>query len=121
MTASVPAAPANNPGFLSAIIAWGREELRTIEGQAVTLWDTIEPALVAEAESLVAQFLGTAIAAVKAEAGLVLSNQEKFSNAKDVVLQAIEASGKSVGNTLLEFLINLALSLLKVSTATSLI
>lgn len=121
MTATAPAAPAKTPGFFSSIIAWGRQELQTIEGQAVTLWDTIEPALVAEAESLVAKFLGTAIAAVKTQAQLVLSNQEKFSNAKDAVLEAIEASGGSVGNTLLEFLVNLALSLLKVSTAASLI
>ena len=121
MTGTAPAVPANTPNFFSSIIAWGKAELQTIEGQAVTLWDTIEPAHVAEAESLVAQFLGTAIAAVKSQAALVLSNQEKSSNAKDVVLEAIEAGGGSVGNTLLEFLINLALSLLKVSTAASLI
>jgi hypothetical protein len=121
MTGTTPAAPAKTPGFFSSIIAWGRQELQTIEGQAVTLWDTIEPALVAEAESLVAKFLGTAIAAVKIQATLMLSNQEKFSNAKDAVLEAVEASGGSVGNTLLEFLVNLALSLFKISTAASLI
>jgi hypothetical protein len=121
MTGTTPATPAKTPGFFSSIIAWGREELQTIEGHAVTLWDTIEPALVTEAESLVAKFLGTAIAAVKTQAALVISNQEKFSNAKDAVLEAVEASGGSVGNTLLEFLVNLALSLLKISTAASLI
>jgi len=114
-------APAAAPGFLSDIIAWGRQELTSIEGQAVTLWDTIEPGLVAEAESLVGQFLGTAIAAVKSQAALLLSGQEKFSSAKDAVLEAVEASGQSIGNTLLEFLVNLALSLLKISTAASLI
>ena len=121
MTGTAPAGPVKTPGFFSSIIAWGRQELRTIEGQAVTLWDTIEPALVTEAEILVAKFLGTAIVAVKSQAMLVLSNQEKFSNAKDAVLEAVEASGGSVGNTLLEFLVNLALLLLKISSAASLI
>jgi len=51
MTGTAPTAPAKTPGFFSSIIAWGKEELQTIEGHAVTLWDTIEPALVAEAES----------------------------------------------------------------------
>lgn len=109
------------PGFFQAIIAWGKNELRTFEGEAVTLWDTIEPELVAEAESMIAQFLGDAIAAVKAQAALAISGQEKFSNAKDNVLQAIEASGTSIGNTLLDFLVNLALALLKTGTGQPLV
>ena len=124
MTTTTPqagGAASSTPGFFASIIAWGKAELTTIEGEAVTLWDTIEPELVAEAESVIAQFLGTAIAAVKEQAALAISGQEKFSNAKDNVLQTIEASGGSIGNTLLEFLVNLALSLLKTSIGASLI
>ena len=113
------AAPA--PGLFHCIIAWGKQELDTLEGKAVTLWDSIEPELVSEAESAVGQFLGAAIAAVETQATLLLSGEEKFSNAKDAVLQTVEASGKTIGNTLLEFLVNLALSLVKVGTAASLI
>jgi hypothetical protein len=108
------------PGFFQTIIAWGKTELATIEGETVTLWDDIEPALIAEAEALIAQFLGTAIAAVEQQAELAISGAEKFSNAKDNVLEAIEADGKSIGNTLLEFLVNLALSLFKAATGASL-
>jgi hypothetical protein len=109
------------PSLFQNIIAWGRHELAIIEGEAETLWDTIEPALVAEAENAVGQFLGAAIAAVKAQAALVLSGEEKFSNAKDALLETVEASGQTIGNTLLEFLINLALSLLKIGSAASLV
>jgi hypothetical protein len=114
------AAPATT-GFFAAIIAWGKSELTTIEGEATTLWDTIEPELIDEAESVITQFLGTAIAAVKAQASLLISGEEKFANAKDTVLEAIEADGASIGNTLLEFLVNLALSLLKTSAGVSLV
>ena len=116
---TLPAVPA--PSLFQCIIAWGRRELSTLEGEAATLWSTIEPALVAEAESAIGQFLGTAIAAVRAQAPLVLSGREKFANAKTLVLEAVEASGQSIGNTLLEFLVNLALALLKTATATSLL
>ncbi|MGH6889097.1 MAG: hypothetical protein ACREHF_07875 [Rhizomicrobium sp.] len=112
---------ATPPGIFQSIIAWGRQELQSIEGEAVTLWNTIEPELVSEAQSLIAQFLGTAITAVEQQAELVLSGQEKFANAKDIVLEAIETSGRTVGNTLLEFLVNLALSLVKLGGATSLL
>src|SRR5215469_5901471 len=98
MTQSVQAPAA--PSFFQSIIAWGRQELTTIEGEAVTLWNTIEPELVAEAESMIGQFLGTAISAVESQAQLVLSGAEKFANAKDIVLETIEASGKTIGNTL---------------------
>jgi len=124
MTTTTPAsggAQSSTPGFFESIIAWGKTGLTTIEGEAVSLWDTIEPELIAEAESVIAEFLGTAIAAVKEQAALAISGQEKFSNAKDNVLQAIEASGASIGNTLLEFIVNLALALLKTSTGASLI
>lgn len=109
------------PGIFQSIIAWGRQELRTIEGEAVSLWDSIEPTLVSEAQSLIAQFLGTAITAVEQQGELVLSGEEKFANAKDAVLEAIEADGKTVDNTLLEFLVNLALSLVKLGSAASLL
>ena len=114
-----PAVPA--PSLFQCIIAWGRRELSGLEGEAATLWNTIEPKLVAEAESAVGQFLGAAIAAVSAQAPLVLSGQEKFANAKDLVLETVEASGTTIGNTLLEFLVNLALALVKTATATSLL
>jgi hypothetical protein len=114
-----PAVPA--PSLFQCIIDWGRRELSGLEGEAATLWNTIEPKLVAEAEGAVGQFLGAAIAAVSAQAPLVLSGSEKFSNAKDLVLEAVEASGRSIGNTLLEFLVNLALALVKTATATSLL
>lgn len=114
-----PALPA--PSLFQCIIAWGRREFSALEGEASTLWNSIEPNLVAEAEAAVGQFLGAAINAVSAQASLVLSGQEKFANAKDLVLEAVEASGKSIGNTLLEFLVNLALALLKTATATSLL
>lgn len=120
MTVPTPVAGAA-PGFFASLIAWGKARLTTIEGEAVTLWDTIEPELVAEAESAIAQFLGTAIAAVKEQAALAITGAEKFSNAKDNVLQAVEASGRTIGNTLLEFLVNLALALLKTSTGASLL
>ncbi|MGH6876768.1 MAG: hypothetical protein ACREHV_05230 [Rhizomicrobium sp.] len=118
-SANAPAAPA--PGLFQTIIAWGRQELATIEGEAVSLWDSIEPELVGEAETAIGQFLGAAITAVKTQAALVLSGEEKFSNAKDNVLEAVEASGQTIGNTLLEFLINLALSLLKLGSTASLL
>jgi len=111
----------SSTGFFQTIITWGKAELTTIEGEAVTLWDTIEPELVSEAESVITQYLGTAIAAVKQQAGLVISGAEKFSNAMDDVLEAIEADGSTIGNTLLEFLVNLALALFKTSTGVSLI
>lgn len=114
-----PAVPA--PSFFQCIIAWGKRELSGLEGEAAALWNTIEPGLVAEAETAVGQFLGAAINAVSAQLPLVLSGQEKFANAKDLVLEAVEASGKSIGNTLLEFLVNLALALVKTATATSLL
>ncbi|MGD0190186.1 MAG: hypothetical protein ABSD74_05560 [Rhizomicrobium sp.] len=121
-TMSVAGAPAPaSTGFFASIIAWGKSELTTIEGEAVTLWDTIEPDLISEAESVITQFLGTAIAAVKAQASLLISGEEKFANAKDNVLEAIEADGSSIGNTLLEFLVNLALSLLKTGSGVSLV
>jgi hypothetical protein len=119
MTNTTPASGA--PGFFASLIAWGKAELTTIEGEAVTLWDEIEPELVAEAESAIAQFLGTAIAAVKEQAGLAISGAEKFSNAKDNVLEAVEADGSSIGNTLLEFIVNLALTLFKAGTGAALI
>jgi len=87
----------------------------------VTLWNTIEPELVSEAEAAITQYLGTAIAAVEQQAGLVMSGAEKFSNAKDDVLEAIEADGSTIGNTLLEFIVNLALTLFKTGTGASLI
>ena len=121
MTGATDSGAQPAPGLFQCIIAWGKKELTTIEGEAVALWDTIEPQLVAQAESAVGQFLGTAIAAVKSQAALVLSGEEKFANAKDQVLEAVEASGSTIGNTLLEFLVNLALSLLKAGTAASLI
>lgn len=114
-------AGASTPGFFSALIAWGKQELAGIESEAASLWDSIEPELVAEAEWAISQFLGTAIAAVKDQASLALSGQEKFSNAKDNVLQTVEASGATIGNTLLEFLINLALTLFKTSIGAPLI
>ncbi|HLY06623.1 MAG TPA: hypothetical protein VKR31_12840 [Rhizomicrobium sp.] len=114
-----PAPPA--PSLFQCIIDWGKRELSQVEGKAATLWNSIEPGLVAEAESAVGQFLGAAIDAVSAQASLVISGQEKFANAKDLVLEAVEASGKSIGNTLLEFLVNLALALVKTATATSLL
>ena len=114
-----PAVPA--PSLFQCIIDSGRCELSALEGEAATLWKTIEPGLVAEAETAVGQFLGAAIDAVSAQAPLVISGREKFANAKDLVLEAVEASGKSVGNTLLEFLVNLALALVKTATATSLL
>ena len=116
---NVPAAPA--PSLFQCVIDWGKRELSGLEGEAATLWNTIEPRLVTEAESAVGQFLGAAIDAVSAQAPLVLSGQEKFANAKDLVLEAVEATGKSIGNTLLEFLVNLALALVKTATATSLL
>jgi hypothetical protein len=120
MTATnAPAVPA--PSLFHCIIDWGTRELAGLEGEAATLWNTIEPGLVAEAEAAVGQFLGAAIAAVSAQVPLVLSGSEKFANAKDIVLEAVEASGKSIGNTLLEFLVNLALALVKTATATSLL
>jgi len=120
MTATLtPAVPA--PSLFHCIIDWGKRELSELEGEAATLWNTIEPGLVAEAETAVGQFLGAAIAAVSAQLPLVLSGSEKFANAKDIVLEAVEASGKSIGNTLLEFLVNLALALVKTATATSLL
>lgn len=109
------------PGIFESIIAWGRQELRTIEGEAVSLWNTIEPGLVSEAQSAIGQFLGAAIAAVEQQALLVLSGEEKFANAKDAVLEAVEAAGQTMGNTLLEFLVNLALSLFKLGTASPLL
>ncbi len=112
---------ATAPSIFQTIIAWGRHELATVEGEAVTLWDSIEPQLVAEAESAVGQFLGTAIAAVKAQATQVLSGHEKFANAKDLVLEAVEANGRTIGNTLLEFIVNLALSLLRLGGAAALL
>lgn len=121
MTGTGNSSGAPAPGIFQTIINWGKQELTTLEGEAVTLWDTIEPGLVAEAEQSIGQFLGTAIEAVKSQAALVISGQEKFSNAKDQVLETVEASGQTIGNTLLEFLVNLALSLLKVGTAASLI
>lgn len=121
MTQSTPSPAAPAPSLFRTIIAWGRQEITTIEGEAVTLWDAIEPGLVAEAESAIGQFLGAALAAVRTQAPLILSGQEKFSNAKDALLEAVEASGQSIGNTLLEFLVNLALSLLKVGSAASLL
>ena len=120
-TTAVGTTTQSSPGFFAAIIAWGKSELTTIEGEAVTLWGDIEPELVTEAESAIAQFLGTAIAAVEQQAELTISGAEKFSNAKDNVLEAIEADGGSIGNTLLEFLVNLALTLLKTSTGASLL
>ena len=87
----------------------------------MTLWNTIEPELVSEAEAAITQYLGTAIAAVEQQAGLVMSGAEKFSNAKDDVLEAIEADGSTIGNTLLEFIVNLALTLFKTGTGASLI
>lgn len=116
---SAPAVPA--PSLLQCVIAWGKQELSSLEGDAATVWNTIEPGLVAEAESAIGQFLGAAIDAVSAQAALVLSGQEKFANAKDLVLEAVEASGKTIGNTLLEFLVNLALALVKTATAHSLL
>ena len=121
MTMIVSPAALPAPSLFQTIIAWGRRELSQMEGEAATLWNSVEPALVAEAEAAVGQFLGAAIAAVSAQAPLVLSGREKFSNAKDLVLQAVEASGSTIGNTLLEFLVNLALALLKTATATSLL
>jgi hypothetical protein len=121
MTGTGNSAGSPAPGLFQTIINWGRQELATLEGEAVTLWDTIEPGLVAEAEQAIGQFLGAAIEAVKSQAAQVISGQEKFGNAKDQVLEAVEASGQTIGNTLLEFLVNLALSLLKFGTAASLI
>jgi hypothetical protein len=121
MTDQTTSTPTTSPGFFATLIAWGKQEITTIEGEAVTLWDTIEPELVAEAEAVVSQFLGTAIAAVKSQAALALSGAEKFSNAKDDVIQAIEAAGQTAGNTIVEFVINLALTLFKTSTGASLI
>ena len=114
---NAPAVPA--PSLFQCIIDWGRRELSGLEGEAATLWNTIEPKLVAEAEAAVGQFLGAAIAAVSAQAPLVLSGREKFSNAKDLVLEAVQASGKTIGNTLVEFVVNLALALVKAATASS--
>jgi len=114
-----PAMPA--PTLFQSIIAWGRAELSHLEGEAATLWNTIEPSLVAEAESAVGQFLAAAINAVARQVPLVLSGEEKFANAKTLVLEAVEASGKTIGNTLLEFLVNLALALVKTATAASLL
>jgi len=119
-TVSSQTTPAST-GFFDSIIAWGKAELTSFEGEAVTLWDAIEPAIVSEAEAVIAQYLGAAIAAVKQQAALVISGAEKFSNAKDNVLEAIEADGSTIGNTLLEFLINLALTLFKAGTGASLI
>ncbi|HEY3778787.1 MAG TPA: hypothetical protein VGL35_12085 [Rhizomicrobium sp.] len=110
-----------SPGIFQTIIAWGRQELQTIGSEAVSLWDTIEPGLVAEAESAIGQFLGAAVQAVEQQVTLVLSGEEKFANAKDAVLEAVEAAGQTMGNTLLEFLVNLALSLLKFGSASSLV
>ena len=116
---STPAVPA--PSLFRSVIDWGRHELSQVEGEAANFWNGIEPSLVAEAETAVGQFLGAAIAAVSTQAPLVLSGQEKFANAKDAVLEAVEASGRTIGNTLLEFLVNLALALVKTATATSLL
>ncbi|HEY1615119.1 MAG TPA: hypothetical protein VGF97_15650 [Rhizomicrobium sp.] len=106
----------STPGLFAGLIAWGRQELQTIDGKIVTLWDTIEPGIESEAESIVGQFLGSALAAVRQQAMLALSGSEKFSNAKDLVLEAVEAAGKSAGNTMIELLVNLALALFKAGT-----
>jgi hypothetical protein len=119
--ASAPTAPATPPGFFSSVIAWGKQELATIEGETVTLWNAIAPQIVTEAETLGGQFLGAALTAVQTQAGLALSGREKFSNAKDAVLEAVEASGQTIGNTLVEFLVNLALALVKAGTGASLL
>ena len=104
------------PSLFQCVIDWGARELAGLEGEARTLWNSVEPRLVAEAESAVGQFLGAAINAVSAQAPLVLSGQEKFANAKDLVLAAVAASNRSIGNTLVEFLVNLALALVKTAT-----
>ena len=43
---NAPAVPA--PSLFQCIIDWGRRELSGLEGEAATLWNTIEPKLVAE-------------------------------------------------------------------------
>ena len=108
-------------GLFATLIAWGRQELQTIEGEVVAWWDTIEPEIVNDAESIVSEFLGTAIAAVEQQAALALSGAEKFSNAKDQVIEAIEAAGKTAGNTIVELIVNLALSLFKAGNGAPLV
>lgn len=121
MSIKSPATGGAVPGIFASLIAWGKRELGVIAGDATNLWDEIEPGLVTEAESIVAQFLGTAISAVQEQATQVLSGDEKFSNAKDAVVEAIEAAGQSAGNTLVEFLVNLALSVVKMATGQTLV
>lgn len=110
MSSAAQAAP-SAPSFYQQAIAWLKQAVTNVETAAVADWDAIAPTVLADAESIFSAFLGTAVNAAVAAATAGLTGQEHFSQVKTQVLQAIEASGKTAQNSVVNDVVSVGTTL----------
>lgn len=110
MSATGQTAPAA-PSFYQQAVAWLKNSWNTVKTDIEVDWNAVEPTLLADAEGIVEQFLGTAISAALTAAQAGLSGQEHFSQVKTQVVQAVEGAGKTASNNVINDVVSLGSTL----------